>query len=407
MTLQEILARKAEIAKRKTEISEVAKRAAKGEQVSEDLSALTAEVEQLDTEARGLMAQELEIRSTTQFSSVVSKPEEKRHDETPLERAQRSLESEDYKRSLMRYMQRGTPIPVQYREDLTTVATDAAAVIPTSWLNEIIKEAKVYGTIYPRCRQLNIKGGVKVPILSLKPTATWITETSPSDTQKIQSTTAVEFSYNALECKVAQSLLVNVSTLDAFQALFTSLAAEAMAKAMDLAVVAGNGDGKPKGITADNRVPEGNVITLTAAEFKSWSTGWKKKVFAKIKKSYQRGEFFMAQGTFDGYIDGMVDEVGQPIGRTNYGIADGSQYRFGGKTVETVEDEIIENYDAAGSGDVVAIFANLNDYAINSNMQMTVVRWTDHDTNEIKNKAILIADGKLLDPNGVLIIKKA
>ena len=39
-------------------------------------------------------------------------------------------------------------------------------------------------------------------------------------------------------------------------------------------------------------------------------------------------------------------------------------------------------------------------------MQMTTVKWVDHDTNEVKNTCIMIVDGKLIDPNGVLIIKK-
>ena len=39
-------------------------------------------------------------------------------------------------------------------------------------------------------------------------------------------------------------------------------------------------------------------------------------------------------------------------------------------------------------------------------MQMTAVKWTDNDTNEVKNKCIMIVDGKLVDANGVLIIKK-
>jgi hypothetical protein len=39
-------------------------------------------------------------------------------------------------------------------------------------------------------------------------------------------------------------------------------------------------------------------------------------------------------------------------------------------------------------------------------MQMTTTRWVDNDTNEIKNKVLMILDGKLIDPNGVLIIKK-
>ena len=114
----------------------------------------------------------------------------------------------------------------------------------------------------------------------------------------------------------------------------------------------------------------------------------------------------MAQGTFDGYIDGMVDTTGQPIGRVNYGIAGEETYRFGGKEVLTVEDDVIADYDTASTGDVVAVFVNLDDYVINSNLEMQVVKWVDHDTNTVKNKAILICDGKLVDPNGVIIIKK-
>ena len=43
---------------------------------------------------------------------------------------------------------------------------------------------------------------------------------------------------------------------------------------------------------------------------------------------------------------------------------------------------------------------------INSNMQMRTVKWEDHETNQLKNKCILVADGKIVDPYGFLIIKK-
>lgn len=33
-------------------------------------------------------------------------------------------------------------------------------------------------------------------------------------------------------------------------------------------------------------------------------------------------------------------------------------------------------------------------------------RYTDNDKNEFVDKAILIADGKILDPNGFIVIKK-
>lgn len=317
-------------------------------------------------------------------------------------------DTEEYRKAFMDFCKNGTPIPANLRTDAITKTTDASAVIPTTILNEIVMELKSYGNLYKAVRKLNVQGGVQVPILSLKPTATWITAntgTSESDKQKLQANTSVTFNYYGLECKVAQTLLVNVTTLEMFQQLFVPLAAEAIAKAMDIAIMNGSGSGQPTGITVDTRVPAGNKVTLTPKEFASWSE-WKKKVFGKMKKSYRDGIFYMAQSTFDGYIDGMVDSTGQPIGRVNYGIDGAENYRFGGKTVETVEDDVISAYDDANTGDVVAVFVKPTDYAINSNLEMQTVKWIDHDTNEVKNKVILIADGKLIDPNGVILIKK-
>ena len=315
------------------------------------------------------------------------------------------FDTEEYNNAFMEFVCRGKAIPAEYRVAAKTTTTDASAAIPTTMLKEIMKEIKSYGSLYNAVRKLNVQGGVNIPILSLKPTATWIGETTPSEDQKIQANTNISFSYFGLECKISQTLLVNVVTLQMFQDQFVPLAVEAIVKALDLAIMNGSGTNQPTGVTKDSRVPSGNIITLASTDFVTWE-GWKKKVFAKMKKSYRNGTFYMAQSTFDGYVDGMVDSNGQPIGRVNYGITGAETYRFGGKVVETVEDDVIKGYDDATTGDVVAVFLNPKDYAINSNLEMKTVKWTDNDTNEVKNKVILIVDGKLVDPNGVIIVKK-
>lgn len=329
--------------------------------------------------------------------ATFAKKEEKR------EEVKDKFDTAEYREAFMNYVCRNTPIPAELRDVTTT--TDASAVIPTTLLHEIIKKMDVYGGIWAKVRKLNVQGGVDIPVLSLTPVANWVGETTPSEDQKVQANQKISFSYYGIECKIAQTLLANVTTLDMFQSLFVELATEAIVKAIEIAIIKGTGSGQPMGVTVDTRVPSANKLTLTAEEFASWE-GWKKKVFAKMKKAYRNGIFLMAQGTFDGYIDGMTDSIGQPIARVNYGIEGGEVYRFGGKTVETVEDDIIADYESASTGDVVAIFIDLNKYGVNSNMQMNVVKWTDHDTNQLKNKAQMIVDGKLIDPNGVLIIKK-
>lgn len=320
-------------------------------------------------------------------------------------RAADPYDTDEYRTAFMEYVCRGVAIPAELRADATTTTADAGAVIPTSILREIIKEVKSYGNLYAAVRKLNVQGGVQIPVLSLKPTASWIGETSDSDMQKLEAKTNIVFNYFGLECKIAQTLLASVVTLDMFQQMFVPLATEAMAKALDVAIINGTGNGQPLGVTVDPRVPKNNVVTLTEDDFGKWDM-WKKKVFGKMKKSYRNGSFFMAQSTFDGYIDGMVDTVGQPIGRVNYGIDGAENYRFGGKTVETVEDEVIKAYDDAATGDVVAVFFNPKDYGFNSNMEMQAHKWIDRDTNTVKNQLIMICDGKLIDAAGVIIIKK-
>lgn len=311
----------------------------------------------------------------------------------------------EYRTAFMNYVCRNVPIPAELRENQVTTTADASAVIPKTIVNEIIKEMSTFGNIYAKVRKLNVKGGVAIPRLTLKPEAHWVGEKTPSETQNIKADDKVTFTYFGVECKIAQSLLENITTLDIFQEQFVELATEAIVKAIEIAIFNGDGTTRPTGILKDTRVPSKNVITMTPEEFASWD-GWHKKVKAKMKKAYRNGEFIMAQGTFDGHIDGMTDKNGQPIGRTNYGLNGEENYRFMGKTVETVEDECIACWDDANVGDVVAVFIKLSDYGINTNMQMTTVKWVDHDNNEIKNKCTMILDGKLIDPNGVLIIKK-
>ena len=205
-----------------------------------------------------------------------------------------------------------------------------------------------------------------------------------------------------MECKISQSILANVVTLKMFTDLFVPMATEAMVKAIEIAIFNGTGEGQPLGVLKDNRVTA--VITLTPEEYASWN-GWH-KVKGKMKKAYRNGSFVMNQSTFDTGIDGMEDKNGQPIGRTNYGVNGEETYRFMGKNVETVEDDVLPSWDDANEGDVIAVFMNFSDYVINTNMEMQVVKWTDHDNNKIKNKCLMVVDGKVADAAGIILVKK-
>lgn len=373
--------------------------------INEALTNLDTQINGLNEQIRNLQANQSEQRqqqNQQEFNPLASyglrgmNPQQ--NEETD------PYDTVEYRTAFMNFACRNVPISqMQTRENQITMTSDTGAVIPTSILNEIIQKLEKRGGIYAKIRKLNIQGGVEVPILSLKPTAQWITEGKGAESQKLSANEKVSFNYYGLEVKLSQTLLANVTTLQQFQALFVPLSVEAIVRAIEIGTFTGTGSGQMLGILKDSRVE--NVITLAEDEFTSWQA-WKQKVFAKIPLAYSNGDFYMANGTFEGYIDGMTDKNGQPIGRVNYGIANGSQYRFGGKVVEPVEDDVIKPFDSALENDVVAVFVNLNDYAINTNLQMKVDKWEDRDTHELKNNCLMILDGKLIDVNGVILIKK-
>lgn len=347
-------------------------------------------------EIPGIVTAGRQMQSPVTTRSVTNSPEDRTENPTA---------TPEYRQAFMTYAQTGE-MSQELRANAVTTSGDVAAMIPVTIVNEVIKKLEAYGQVYNRVRKLSIKGGVKVPISAVKPVATWIGESAVSDRQKLDTSTGVTFTYFGLECRIATSLLADTVSLTGFESLVVNLMVEAMIKAMEIAVVSGAGTNGPLGVTKDTRVPTGNVVTMAAADMGKWDA-WKKKVFAKMPIRYKAGAVFITSSqTFEGYIDGMVDDNGQPIGRVNYGITDGPQGRFAGKEVIEVEDDVIAAYDDAAAGDVIAILMDLKNYAVNSNMQMTLYRYFDHETNQWVDKAILIADGKLLDPHGVIIIKK-
>ena len=399
-----------EINKRLAEIK--AEIETKGDQITpEEVAAFEAELQSLSEQKSKIRATVEErnalLEKLAQDESIESKSTmQTKSTETDI------FDSLNYRNAFMEYVCRGTQIPEEYRAPTPpalgptiTTTSDASAVIPTTIMREIIKKAESYGSLYRDVRRLNIQGGVSIPISTLRPVATWIDENTVSPTQRLEVKDSVLFHYYGLECRISQTLLASVVTLEEFQRLFVPLAVEAMIKAIEIGIIRGSGNNSMLGVINDPRIKDDQKITMTKKEISSWD-GWMSKVFAKMKKSYRNGIFIMAQGTFDANINGMVDTTGQPIGRVNFGIDGGETYRFGGRRVETVEDELLPNFQDAKKGEEVAIFMRLNDYVINTNMQMYIHKWRDHDLNRLHNKCIMILDGKGADLNGTLIIKK-
>lgn len=313
---------------------------------------------------------------------------------------QTSARDFEYRRAFMDHVLTGTPIAM--RASTTTTTADASAAIPTSLAQRIISEAKAVGRIYAAVTKTNIPGGVDYPVSSVRPTATWVGEKVVTDKQKMNVTGKISFGYHKLQCRVAITLTASVTTLEEFEALMVAQSVEAMVTAIEKAVLVGSGSGAPKGITKET-IPDKRIIMMDAAKISKF-TEWT-KVLAAVPQSYRNGAtLIMTQLDYDTYIDGMTDTNGQPVARTNFGLDGQPVEKFRWCPVTAIEDHL-PSFEDASDGDIIGVVCKLKDYAINSNLEMFYKKYFDEETDDWVHKLTLIADGKMLDPNGLVFIK--
>lgn len=340
------------------------------------------------------------------------------------------LESKEYRTAFMRYFQRGIEVPAELRAKVADYmaqlpaearANDAistannGAVIPLTIMREVINTIRVrYGNLYNKVRKTAVPGGVEYPIGDLQADFDWITESTVSVEKGIGDTATVSFKYHTLELRIAQTFLSALLSIEAFESRITEVIAIAYLKAMDTAIVKGSGVGQPLGILNDTRVTgaAGHTISMTEAQISDW-TQWRKRFFAQLPLGYRYGEFVFSSATVDAYLETMADGNSNPIFRqaTGLEVNDGDSRdpngRFFGRSVSLVEPNILPDFATASSSDVIGIFWQPDEYAVNENFGFMMRRYFDERSNKWINKALAVVDGKVLNPAGIYLITKA
>lgn len=387
--------------------------------INDQIADLNAEIQEVDDELQAIEEEE-QNRSAdpVQAGAQIPQGAQLRGGNTvgsfqPAQPAQPevpTLASVEYRSAFRAYVTEGTPIPAQFRNGETITTQDTGAAIPWTVMNEVINTVrKRYGNLYNKVRKTSVRGGVEYPVGALQATFKWINESTVSPRQKIGTLGKVVFQYHVGEIRVSQTFLSQLLTLEAFEAKIAECIAIAYLQAMDAGIISGSGDGSMLGIVNDPRVT--NTITMTAADINNW-TKWRKNFFAKLPLGYRAGEFVFPVGTVDAYLETMADSNNNPIFRqatgleVNDGDAMNPNGRFFGREISLVEPDIIPDFDTASAGDVIGIFWQPQDYAINENFAWTMRRYFDEELNEWVNKALVVTDGKILNPTGYYKIIK-
>ena len=417
------------IARKNKELADLKKRNAESEDINEvkkigdDIEKVNDEINEAKTQLAAVEADEKkdEKEERSAFNPAAAtvvataKMGETRSEETDV------LASMEYRKAFMNYVQRGTKSDIlkfeQRSGDESGVASDLGVLLPKTVVQEIITGVeKVYGQLYSRVRKLNIKGGVRFPIGSFSATFSRIAENAKSDRQSAGEVDGyVQFTYNIGEIRIATSLLQSVLSVPVFEQEVAKVIIEAYVKAMDTEIMLGDStDGEMEGIITEaekvsSRIDASHIIEFTEADMADWKK-WQEKLFAVIPLSMRalNPEFVMTANTYEANIKTLADNNDRPVYTETFNPVDGSEIsKFKGKNVVFVEEDILDNFDDNDAEYFGMYWVPEKAYAINTNMEFTMRRYFDEELNQYVDKALVINDGKVLDPKYIYLLKKS
>ena len=309
--------------------------------------------------------------------------------------------SKEYRYAFKNYIQKGTPIPAKFSNTAyTTTSSTAGSIVPTTIYQRIAVELSEYGEIYGSVFKTFFPNTLAVPTLAAKPTAVWVDEDKGSDSQKFD-TDKVLFAGHKLECKVAFSLFMTISSLDMFESQFVDLMVEAIVKACETKIVTGSGSGCPKGILTYTP-PTGQAIEVAAADGLTYALLC--EIEGAVPRAYRRAEWLMTKKTFMSFM-GIVDENGQPIARMNAGISGAPDLYLNGRRVRLTDD--MDDYASTVTEDTIfAVLFDFRDYIFNEMLSLMIKRYVDDNDDNTYIKAVMLADGKAIDTHSLVTVTK-
>ena len=315
------------------------------------------------------------------------------------------INSIEYRRAFQNYVTKGEAIPSEFKNAVTTTK-EIGTVIPEVVLQRILEKLEVNGQLLQLITRTSYKGGVSIPTSNLKPVATWVAENAISDIQN-KPTGNITFGYFKLRCAIGNSLEVETVSMDMFERIFVSQVVEAMTKALEKAIISGAGSqsNQPTGILVEENLDATRNVEVAANKAVNYQTLIEAE--GKLELAYESGAVYVMTKKQFMEFAGMQDSAGQPIARTNYGITGAPERTLLGRRVVLVEGEYMPTtLSTKLAGTVVAFLFNMKDYVLNTNLNMTIKKYEDHTNDSFVTKAILLADGKVIDKNSLVTITK-
>lgn len=271
-------------------------------------------------------------------------------------------------------------VNVEKRSSEFNTLSNAAAVVPTQTLNEIVTKARDMGGIMSIARAFNVPANVSIPVATPGSAAQWHVEGQAVETEKV---TTVPVTFGAYELMKVLSLSAATRTMSiaAFESYLTDELTNSIMATLAQGMVDGTGSGQATGITTGITWDTTNMVEATDAfEFADVL-----KAIAMLKRGYSNGAKFVCNNTTL-YTDlyGLHDDNNRPIYLAD--LVNGGAGRILG--FDVVVDDYMADHDV--------LFGNFNYYGYNmpAGIALDMSREAQFTQGLITYRALAVADAK-------------
>ncbi|MDD5967656.1 MAG: phage major capsid protein [Blautia sp.] len=269
--------------------------------------------------------------------------------------------------------------------------SNAAAIIPTQTLNEIIRKARTMGGIFSACRAFNMPSKIAIPVGTPSDKAAWHTEGAAVNSENNVPATVSFGAYEILKV-FSISAAAETMTISAFENYLTDELAACVMATIEDSLVNGTGVSQGTGLL--------NTSGITSATYTKAGITYKDLVtiVPKLKRGYAAGaKWAMNNATLYNQIYGLVDANKRPVF-----IMDPKNESIG-KILgfDVLVDDNLE--------DGTIIFGNFQYMAYNMPSGIMVDKSTQSSFRSglIDYRAMALADTKCIVPEAFVVAKAA
>ena len=275
------------------------------------------------------------------------------------------------------------------RADAFTTLSSSAAVVPTTTLNEVVKQARGVNGLFDEIRLFSVPNNLSVPVGTPGDAASWHTEGAPVERKDV-TTAAVTFTGRELIKVLSMSAAVKRMDISAFERYITDELKASIADAIGAAIVSGTGSGQPTGILSG--VTWSNKNRIQTAELTADNL---LAAIALLPAGYAAGaKFAMSTATLFGQVYPLKD------GNERYFFTDPE--RGGVRRLFGFEIVLDDNIPAG-----TILFGNFRYYGVNipQGVAVEVSRESGFTSGLIDYRALCIADGKPIVPGAFVKVE--